>query len=98
MRPMGGQAADMQHDGEENGVTDWAIMNWVRGNERSKVWAILPVDSRAVLPLLTERGHWEEFRKVNPERFPEREEAQEGIDRDGFYFVRESVAIGPLLK
>ena len=78
-------------------MSEWAIMNWVRGTERSKVWAVLPVESRAVLPLLSERGHWEEFRRVEAERFVEREEAEPAIEHDGFYFVRESVAIGAML-
>jgi hypothetical protein len=79
-------------------VAEWTINNWVKGdNQRSKIWAILPVDSRAVLPLIDDTGHWEEFRRVVAERFAEHEEAKEAIERDGFYFTRESVAIGPLL-
>jgi hypothetical protein len=80
-------------------VAEWAIMNWVRDNNtRSKIWAILPVETRAVLPRIDESGYWEDFRRFEDERFTEYEDAREAIDQDGFYFVRERVAIGPLKK
>jgi len=77
-------------------MAEWAIMNWVRNNKRTKIWAVLPVDTRAALPLLSERGHWEEYRRVDAERFLEHADAEAAIKEDGFYFVKESVAIGPL--
>ncbi|WP_222877262.1 hypothetical protein [Terrihabitans soli] len=78
-------------------MADWAIMNWVKkGEERSKVWAILPLDTRAALPLIGENGYWDEFRKIDSTRFAEFEEAKEAIAADGFYFTRESTAIGAL--
>jgi hypothetical protein len=78
-------------------MADWAIMNWVKkGNERSKVWAILPIDTRAVLPLIGENGYWDEFRRIDSTRFAEFAEATAAIAQDGFYFTRESTAIGAL--
>lgn len=79
-------------------MADWAIMNWVKkGEARSKVWAILPVETRAVLPLIGENGYWDEFRRIESTRFAEYDEAAEAIALDGFYFTRESVAIGALM-
>jgi hypothetical protein len=78
-------------------MADWAILNWVKkSNERSKVWAILPIDTRAALPLIDESGHWDEFRRIQSTRFAEYGEAREAIAQDGYYFTRESTAIGPL--
>jgi hypothetical protein len=72
-------------------------MNWVKkGEARSKVWAILPLDTRAALPLIGENGYWDEFRRIDSARFAEFEEATAAIETDGFYFTRESVAIGAL--
>jgi hypothetical protein len=80
-------------------MADWAIMNWVKkGNERSKVWAILPIDTRAVLPLIGENGYWDEFRRIESTRFAEYEDASAAIAQDGFYFTREKTAIGPLAE
>lgn len=78
-------------------MADWAIMNWVKkGNERSKVWAILPIDTRAALPLIGENGYWDEYRRIESTRFAEYDEARVAIAQDGFCFTRESVAIGAL--
>jgi len=79
-------------------LAEWAIMNWVRGsNVRSKIWAVMPVDSLTALPTIDEQGYWEDFRRIDAERFIELADAKPAIEQDGFYFVRESVAIGPLL-
>lgn len=76
---------------------EWAIMNWVkRGNVRSKIWAILPVESLAVLPRINDDGHWEDFRRLRARRFADHDAALEAIDSDGFYFITERMAIGPL--
>lgn len=78
-------------------MADWAIMNWVKkGERRSKVWAILPLDTRAALPLIGENGYWDEFRRIESRRFAEFAEASEAIAQDGFYFTRESTAVGAL--
>lgn len=78
-------------------MADWAIINWIKkDNKRSKIWAILPVESRAVLPQIDTDGYWEEFRRIASDRFPEAEDAKAAIADDGFYFTRESVAIGAL--
>jgi hypothetical protein len=79
-------------------VREWIIMNWVRGTERSKIWAVMPVDGLTALPTIDERGYWDDFRRVDPARFPEREDADAAIATDGFYFTREKTAIGPMIK
>ncbi|MCS0505007.1 hypothetical protein [Ancylobacter mangrovi] len=76
---------------------EWAIMNWIkRGNVRSKIWAILPVESLAVLPRLHDEGHWEEYRRLPARRFVDQDGAREAIESDGFCFIAERMAIGPL--
>ncbi|QIB33515.1 hypothetical protein [Ancylobacter pratisalsi] len=76
---------------------EWAIMNWVkRGNVRSKIWAILPVESQAVLPRINEDGYWEDFRRLPARRFADHDAALEAIEEDGFCFITERMAIGPL--
>jgi len=78
-------------------MAEWAIINWIKkGNKRSKIWAIQPIDALSALPKIDEDGYWEEFRRVIAERYPEFEEARAAIEEDGFYFTRESVAIGAL--
>jgi hypothetical protein len=74
-------------------------MNWVRGtNVRSKIWAVMPVDGLTALPMIDESGYWEDFRRIESTRFPEFEDATIAIEQDGFYFMRERTAIGPMLK
>ncbi|TCK31123.1 hypothetical protein EV667_1228 [Ancylobacter aquaticus] len=78
---------------------EWAIMNWVkRGNVRSKIWAILPVESAAVLPRIDDSGHWEDFRRLPAQRFAGHAAAAEAIEADGFCFITEALAIGPLVN
>lgn len=72
----------------------FAVMVWVsQFAKRTSIFGVLDKASPGQLPMISPKGHWEDFRAVEERNYPDAEEAKKAIADKGYYLVGASVTI-----
>ena len=72
----------------------FVVMTWVSEHAKSgSIFGVLGKSNAGKLPIISPKGHWEDFMTIDESRFKFAAEAKTAIAMHGFYLIGASVTV-----